>query len=113
MGTTSCLNCGMLVHDGVRRCPKCDNPLDRQTDGSTVTIDIAHQGERVHEALRELETAIKETRRGMAKNLRVIIGSGAIRDAVIARVADYERRQVIISHQLEGNNAGAIIVRLK
>jgi len=113
MGTKSCLDCGMLVPEDIRRCPKCDNQLDRQTDGSTLTIDIAHQGENVSEAMRKLEAQVRDARRGVAQNLRVIVGSGAIRDAAIARVADYERRQVIVAHQLEGNNAGAILVKLK
>ena len=57
--TVVCLDCGMQVPDDIRRCPKCDNQLDRQTDGSTVTIDIAHHGERVSDALRKLERDIK------------------------------------------------------
>ena len=109
----TCLDCGMQVPDDIRRCPKCDNQLDRQTDGSTVTIDIAHHGERITDALRKLDRDIKETKKGIAANLRLIVGSGAIRDAVLARLMDYERRGVIITHQLEGKNAGAIMVVLK
>ncbi len=103
----------MQVANDIRRCPKCDNHLDRQTDGSTVTIDIAHHGERVRDALKKLERDIKETKKGVAANLRLIVGSGAIRDAVLARLMDYERRGVIIAHQPEGENAGAILVALK
>ena len=111
--TITCLDCGMQVPDDIRRCPKCDNQLDRQSDGSTVTIDIAHHGERVADALRKLDRDIKETKKGVAANLRLIVGSGSIRDAVLARLTDYERRGVIITHQLEGKNAGAILVVLK
>ncbi len=111
--TITCLDCGMQIPDDIRRCPKCDNQLDRQTDGSTVTIDIAHHGERVTDALRKLDRDIKETKKGVASNLRLIVGSGSIRDAVRARLMDYERRGVIINHQLEGKNAGAILVVLK
>jgi hypothetical protein len=103
----------MQVPGDIRRCPKCDNQLDRQTDGSTVTIDIAHHGERVSDALRKLERDIKEAKKGVAANLRLIVGSGAIRDAVLARLMDYESRGVIITHRLEGENAGAILVVLK
>lgn len=111
--TIVCLDCGMQVPDDIRRCPKCDNRLDRQTDGSTITIDIAHHGERVRDALRKLERDIKETKKGVAANLRLIVGSGSIRDVVLARLIDYESRGVIITHQLEGENAGAILVVLK
>jgi hypothetical protein len=103
----------MLVSHDTRHCPKCDNRLDKQTDGSTITIDIAHHGERVGDALRKLDRDLKETRRGIAANLRLIVGSGSIRDAVLARLMDYERRGVIKSHELEGHNAGAILVTLK
>ncbi len=97
----------------IRHCPKCDNQLDEQTDGSTVTVDIAHHGEKVRDALRKLERDLKETKSGIAGNLRLVVGSGSIRDAVLARLADYERRGVIIQYDLEGANAGAVLVRLK
>ncbi len=113
MATIICLNCGMQVPVDIRRCPKCDNQLDRQTDGSTITIDIAHHGEKVRDALRKLEAHIKETKRGVAQNLKIIVGTGTIRDAALARIMDYERRRVIITHSLEGENAGAILVKLK
>ncbi len=113
MATIICLNCGMQVPVDIRRCPKCDNHLDRQTDGSTITIDIAHHGEKVRDALRKLEAHIKETKRGVAQNLKIIVGTGTIRDAALARIMDYERRRVIITHRLEGENAGAILVKLK
>ena len=111
--TIVCLDCGMQVPGDIRRCPKCDNQLDKQTDGSTVTTDIAHHGERVRDALRKLERDIKETKKGVAANIRLIVGSGSIRDAVLARLMDYEHRGVIITHRLEGENAGAILVVLK
>ncbi|MCZ6501641.1 MAG: hypothetical protein O6945_03905 [Gammaproteobacteria bacterium] len=113
MGAITCLNCGMHVSEQIRRCPKCDNHLDQQTDGSTVTIDIAHHGEKVRDALRKLEAHIKETKCGVAQYLKIIVGTGAIRDAALARIMDYERRRVIITHRLEGDNAGAILVTLK
>ena len=111
--TVVCLDCGMQVRQDIRRCPKCDNQLDQQTDGSTVTIDIAHQGERIRDALRKLESHIKETKRGVAQYLRIVVGSGAIREAALARMMDLERRRVIISHQLDRDNSGAISVKLK
>ncbi len=113
MATIICLNCGMQVPIDIRRCPKCDNQLDQQTDGSTVTVDIAHHGEKVRDALRKLQKHIKETKHGVAQNLKIIVGTGAIRDAALARIMDYERRRVIVTHRLEGDNAGAILVKLK
>jgi hypothetical protein len=113
MESIRCLECGMQVPADVRRCPKCDNHLDRQTDGTTVTVDIAHHGEQVREALHKLEANVKETKRGVAQSLRLIVGAGAIRDAVLARMMEYERRKVILRYQIEDDNAGAIMVTLK
>ena len=113
METKTCLSCGRRVEARSLYWPKCDNRLDKQTDGSTVTIDIAHQGEKVWEALRKLDLEVHTVKNGIAANLRVIVGSGAIRDAALARLMDYEIRKVIIAHEIASDNAGAIIVHLK
>jgi len=39
-----CLNCGMSVNAAMSFCLKCDNALNLQHDGSTITVDIAYQG---------------------------------------------------------------------
>ena len=62
-----CLDCGMSVSETMRNCPKCDNPLNLQHDGSTITVDIAHQGERVSEALQKMQTEIDLANKGVAK----------------------------------------------
>jgi hypothetical protein len=103
----------MLVDSDIRHCPKCDNRLDQQTDGSTTTIDIAHHGERVRDALKKLDAEIKLTKRGVAAYIRIVVGSGAIREAVLGRLMDLEYRKLIVSHEIERGNAGAILVRLK
>jgi len=103
----------MLTGSDIRHCPKCDNQLDQQTDGSTMTVDIAHHGERVRDALQKLDSQIKLAKRGVSAYLRVVVGSGSIREAVLARLLDLEYRKVIVTHELEGENAGAILVQLK
>ena len=113
MNVQVCLNCGMRLDAQVRLCPKCDNPLDEQTDGSTITVDIAHNGERVHEALKKLRRRVKEARNGVSQNIRFVVGSGAIREEALATLADMQRRGVIIQQHVEPSNAGAILVKLK
>lgn len=108
-----CLNCGMHLDVQARRCPKCDNELDQQTDGSTVTIDIAHNGERVHEALRKLRDRIDEMKQGVAQYLRLVVGSGAIKEETLAVLHELERRKVIVRYEIEPRNQGAILVKLK
>ena len=113
MKAQSCLNCGMRIDNPVRRCPKCDNHLDEQTDGSTITVDIAHNGERVHEALRKMNDQVEAENRGIAQYIRFIVGSGLIREEAMMSLADLERRGVIINQEIERGNGGAILVKLK
>ena len=113
MKAQSCLNCGMRIDSPVRRCPKCDNHLDEQTDGSTVTVDIAHNGERVHEALRKMNDQVEAENRGIAQYIRFIVGSGLIREEAMMSLADLERRGVILNQEIERGNRGAILVKLK
>ena len=75
-----CLDCGMSFSDNTQVCPKCDNALDLQHDGSTITVDIAHDGERVTEALRKIQSEIDLARKDVASSIRLIVGSGLIRD---------------------------------
>jgi|TARA_B110000977_G_scaffold30657_2_gene40345 hypothetical protein len=113
MKIQTCLNCGMRINSGARRCPKCDNHLDEQTDGSTVTVDIAHNGERVHEALRRLHDQVEAENRGVAQYIRFIVGSGVIREEAMMSLEDLERRGVIVHQEMERGNGGAILVKLK
>ena len=108
-----CLVCGMSVDETVLNCPKCDNDLSRQHDGSTITVDIAHQGERVHEALRKMQDEIDLARKGTAMRLRFIVGTGRIREEVLRALGDLKFRGDILDFQSETSNPGAVQVRIK
>ncbi|MFT5843778.1 MAG: hypothetical protein ACI80L_002579 [Pseudohongiellaceae bacterium] len=108
-----CLDCGMSVDEAMLYCPKCDNALNLQHDGSTVTVDIAHQGERVSEALQKMQSEIDLARKGVAKCIRLVVGSGLIRDEVLLVLRDLRFRGDIMGFEPEAFNAGAVIVRLK
>ncbi len=103
----------MAVGERERRCPKCDNRLDLQTDGSTISVDIAHQGERVHDALKKLHREIKSAKVGVAQYLRLVVGTGVIREEAMRTLQDLEQRKVIIRFDLENENSGAIVAKLK
>ena len=113
MNIQTCLNCGMRIDSGTRRCPKCDNHLDEQTDGSTVTVDIAHNGERVHEALRKMHDQVEAENRGVAQYIRLVVGSGLIREEAMMSLGTLERQGVIVHQEIEPGNRGAILVKLK
>lgn len=108
-----CLNCGMFITHEQARCPKCDNLIAAQHDGSTVTIDIAHQGETVRQAIDKLHDSIDATKSGTAQNLRVIVGGGLIRDEVFGMLIALEHSKTIINYRQESPNTGAILIRLK
>ncbi len=103
----------MHVDNTTSHCPKCDNDLGQQHDGSTVTVDIAHQGERVHEALEKMHKEIEFARHGVAKRIRFIVGSGLIRDNVLLTLGDLTFRGEIKAFDAEQNNPGSIVVVLK
>ena len=109
----TCLNCGMMVSEDILSCPKCDNALNLQHDGSTITIDIAHNGERVSEALRKMQTEIDLARKGIAMRIRLVVGSGLIRDEVLHALGDLKFRGDVKDFESEPTNSGAVLVRLK
>ena len=108
-----CLQCGMSLKAATGYCPKCDNDLEQQTDGSTVTVDIAHHGERVHEAIQKMDRTIETSRSSSAQFLRLVVGGGAIRDEVSMALIATERRGDIKSFQQDDRNPGVIMIRLK
>ncbi len=109
---TQCLQCGMEVADRLRICPKCDSDLDQQTDGSTITVDVAHHGEHVSEALRKIDSHLSGARRGVAARLRLIVGSGLIKEATLANLHSRQRGGEIQGFDIEDGNPGAIVVDL-
>ena len=113
MKQQTCLVCGMNVSVFMHHCPKCDNDLKSQHDGSTFTIDIAHQGESVSEALEKMQSEIDLARQDVVMRIRLVVGSGMIRDEAMLSLRDLKHRGEIKDFDLEFNNAGAILVRLK
>ncbi|MEX2489617.1 MAG: hypothetical protein WD356_08855 [Pseudomonadales bacterium] len=87
--------------------------MNLQHDGSTITVDIAHQGERVHEALRKMRDEIDLARKGTAMRIRLVIGSGRIREEVLQALGDLKFRGDILDFESEASNPGAVKVRIK
>jgi hypothetical protein len=117
-----CLHCGMLhlvsLPDFDERateqfCDKCDSPLFQQSDGSTLTIDIAHHRETVAQALQKLESALTEGWHGYASQVRLIVGGGVIREAVLAELYFQQSKNRILNFIEEGGNRGAVLVRIR
>ncbi len=78
-----------------------------------MTVDIAHNFETVSEAMAKLERNVQASRQGIAQYLRLVVGSGLIRDSAMVRLMDLQHRQSILSYTMEGKNSGAIVVTLK
>jgi len=103
----------MILDESQKQCPKCDSVIDQQTDGSTITVDIAHHGETVREALRKMDTELELAKSGIAKNLRIVVGTGLIREESLRTLDDLQRRGVVVRFHPEPSNRGAIIIQLK
>jgi hypothetical protein len=108
-----CMQCGMLLPQDVVHCPKCDDLLDAQSDGSIMTVDIAHDRETVRDAMSKLSQTLIEVDRARGAGARFIVGTGRIREAVSAELATHLYRKDILSFEFEGSNEGAILVLLR
>lgn len=111
MPTKHCLQCGMEVSGP--RCLKCDSVIAEQTDGSTVWVDIAHSGQTVREAMRELGYELRINGEGVSRYLGLIVGNGKIRDEVLARLGDLKFRGDIQGFENTETNPGQILVQIK
>ncbi|WP_139141433.1 hypothetical protein [Pseudohongiella acticola] len=119
--TRECLWCGMISTqipgDIVDRhpepvCSKCDSPLWSQSDGSTVTVDIAHQRETVSQALDKFSNALNSSWQfSHAEYLRLVVGGGLIRDAVLAELFFLRSKGTVLDFTEE--NRGAVLVRIR
>jgi len=103
----------MTVHNSQQRCPKCDEVLFDQTDGSYWVEDIAHHGERVHEALIKVEGVLERAHGERMAAITLIVGGGLIRDAVLARLQTLVRVNEIISFSQPAGNPGVIEIVLR
>ncbi|MHC5068273.1 MAG: Smr/MutS family protein [Planctomycetota bacterium] len=103
-----CLVCGMFIEPGISHCPKCDAPLAIQHDGSTMSVDIAHHGQTVDQAERELAAAVSRARDGYCQYLRVVVGGGLIRDRACRYLRGHD-----LAWTYDGRNRGAVLVTMR
>ncbi len=93
------------------RCAKCDDVLMEQGDGSTVTADIAHNRETVSQALDSMDQVLDRAWRGYVSRVRLIVGGGVIREAVLGELA-YRRQQGAVLGVVD-ENRGAVMITLR
>lgn len=108
----SCANCGMVFSITDARCPKCDTRPFQENRKATLTIDIAHQGQRLHEALEEFEEALELAREQGFGFLRLIVGSGKINRELAKDLDTAMWRGLIRDYRHEDPNKGAYLVRM-
>ncbi len=108
-----CLACGMRVTAGVATCPKCDDLLDEQTDGSVLHRDIAHQHETVAQAMSKLAQALRDCRRCHACGVRLAVGRGVIREEVMRQLSWLITTGEILDFDHDEGNTGAIMVIMR
>ncbi|MCB1646054.1 MAG: Smr/MutS family protein [Pseudomonadales bacterium] len=113
MKTLDCLFCGMQVARDAVRCPKCDQRLADQTDGHMLTEDIAHQHETVAQAMRKFARLLAEADLSRAAAVRLIVGTGLIRERVLEELSTLQHRGEILAYDTEGRNQGSVVVTLR
>lgn len=113
METRECLECGFECDIRESHCPKCDGVLRDQTDGSTVTVDIAHRYETILEATDKLSRALRREFGRRTGTLRVITGQGAIRESMRQHLLSLKSAGRIVKFTQDGRNAGAYLVTLR
>lgn len=94
-------------------CLKCDSDLYAQHDGSCLTRDIAHQHETIERALQKLEATIIAAWEGQYRTMRLIVGGGVIRSAVLGQLQHYQQQGLLRSCAEESPNRGAILVQIR
>ena len=99
--------------DNLRVCPKCDEVIAEQTDNSTRTMDIAHHGETRAEAVAKLHREIAAAATNPARYLRLIVGTGLIRDEISAELEACLRLGKIRRYRPEDRNPGAFLIETK
>ena len=108
-----CLNCGMDIRVDIQICPKCDAVLNLQSDGSRLHIDIAHDRETVSDALGKLEQVIEEAQSGYTQSIRVVVGTGVIREEALRQLTWLRSTQGIVDFSMDGNNRGAVVISIR
>ncbi len=108
-----CLECGMQLPVATTHCPKCDSQLNLQSDGSVMHVDIAHNRETAKRALAKLEEVLGSARAGNTESVRIVVGSGLIREEVLSQLSWLQRSQQILDFAYDGSNTGAILVSIR
>ncbi len=112
-GLRECLDCGMLLQKGTLYCLKCDALLASQSDGSIITTDIAHHGERVSDAVLKLNRVLAAAMEGYTRAIRLIVGHGLIRDEVLHRLRAWQRSGKIKGFEFESDNHGVLLISVR
>jgi hypothetical protein len=94
-------------------CPKCEQNLYLQHDGSCLTRDIAHQRETIVQALAKLDRLLLDGWQSHCRSVRIIVGGGLIRDQVLGQLHYYQGQGVIRAYHEDSPNRGAIIAVLR
>jgi len=116
-----CLSCGMRhLHapgsitdrEPEPACIKCDAPLWSLSDGSTLTVDIAHHQETVQQAVDKFRAALESGwQQSHAARVRLILGGGLIHDAVLAELYYLRSKGTVLAFTEE--NRGAVVVAIR
>jgi hypothetical protein len=75
--------------------------------------DIAHSHETVDQAMGKMERALQHVWNGPESGLRLIVGSGRIREEVLSQLSYYLSQGWIANYESDSPNEGAIKIWLR
>ncbi len=107
--------CGFPLDGSLSICPKCGDSMHLARRG-VHSVDVAHGGQRIDQAVRQAEAALQFTRLHGFRGLRIIHGQGQgdyrIRDAIRDAGRRWQRNGMIHAMAREPHHDGATVMWL-
>ena len=102
--------CGAPLNAAATHCFKCDRPVSHGRRG-VIEVDVAHDGQRVADAVRQAEQALAEATRTLAAGVRIVHGRGdriplAIQGRIQRWIADGRATR---QHPVAGNPGATMV----
>lgn len=113
MADWQCSQCGMELPGGEQTCPKCDTARFAENRRQTLVADIAHDGQTLQDAERQLDQLLRQARLENYGRIRLITGRGLIHQEVDRWLDAALWQERISDYRAEANNPGAILISIE
>lgn len=107
-----CANCGMDVAGALHYCPKCDVPRYAHNRRKVLSADIAHDGQTLADAERQLDALLRQAAIQNFGRVRIITGRGLISQEILRTLDAALWQERIREYRHEEHNPGALIIQM-